>query len=64
MVHDHGDALLPQFSRCVLGISRIPAGIVCEAGGVDSLYAYLRLAVSVLLSTIGGVAMWSIAVVL
>src|SRR4051794_20771067 len=34
------------------------------AGGVDSLYAYLRLTVSVLLSTIGGVAMWSIAVVL
>src|SRR4051812_18149596 len=34
------------------------------AGGVDSPYAYLRLAVSVLLSTIGGVAMWSIAVVL
>jgi len=34
------------------------------AGGVDSPYAYLRLAVSVLLSTIGGVGMWSIAVVL
>src|SRR3954454_23743721 len=34
------------------------------ASGVDSPYAYLRLAVSVLLSTIGGVSMWSIAVVL
>src|SRR3954466_2200654 len=34
------------------------------AGGVVSPYAYLRLAVSVLLSTIGGVGMWSIAVVL
>jgi MFS family permease len=34
------------------------------AGGVDSPYAYLRLAVSVLLSTTGGVSMWSIAVVL
>jgi MFS family permease len=30
----------------------------------DSLYAWLRLLVSVLLSTIGGVGMWSIAVVL
>ena len=42
-----------------------PASIgATAAGGVDSPYAYLRFAVSVLLSTIGGVGMWSIAVVL
>ncbi|MGD9617381.1 MAG: MFS transporter [Alphaproteobacteria bacterium] len=34
------------------------------AGEIDSFYAYTRLAASLLLSTIGGVAMWSIAVVL
>jgi MFS family permease len=34
------------------------------AGEVDSGYAYVRLAASLLLSTIGGVSMWSIAVVL
>ena len=33
-------------------------------GEVDSAYAWLRLSASVLLSTIGGVGMWSIAVVL
>ena len=32
--------------------------------GVDSVYAWLRLAVAVLLSTIGGVGMWSVVVVL
>src|SRR5882724_6288321 len=31
---------------------------------VDSSYAWLRLLASVLISTIGGVGMWSIAVVL
>jgi MFS family permease len=42
-----------------------PAAIgTVAAGGIDSGYAYLRLAASVLLSTIGGVGMWSIAVVL
>ncbi len=33
-------------------------------GGVDSSYAWLRLVVSVLLSTIGGVGMWSVVVAL
>jgi MFS family permease len=32
--------------------------------GVDSVYAWTRLAVAVLLSTIGGVGMWSVVVVL
>jgi MFS family permease len=42
-----------------------PAAIgTVAAGGVDSGYACLRLAASVLISTIGGVSMWSIAVVL
>jgi predicted MFS family arabinose efflux permease len=33
-------------------------------GEVDSVYAWLRLLAGVLTSTIGGVGMWSIAVVL
>jgi len=33
-------------------------------GGVDSAYAWLRLAASVLLATIGGVGLWSVVVVL
>ena len=33
-------------------------------GEVDSVYAWLRLLTGVLTSTIGGVGMWSIAVVL
>src|SRR5437762_13245167 len=33
-------------------------------GEVDSIYAWLRLLAGVLTSTIGGVGMWSIAVVL
>ena len=33
-------------------------------GEVDSVYAWLRLLAGVLISTIGGVGMWSIAVVL
>ena len=37
---------------------------IIAAGDIDSGYAYVRLVASVLLSTIGGVAMWSIAVVL
>jgi MFS family permease len=42
-----------------------PAAVgTIAVGGVESGYAYLRLAASVLLSTIGGVGMWSIAVVL
>jgi MFS family permease len=32
--------------------------------GIDSTYAWMRLAVAVLLSTIGGVGMWSVVVVL
>ena len=32
--------------------------------GVDSLYAWTRLAVALLISTIGGVGMWSVVVVL
>ena len=32
--------------------------------GIDSVYAWMRLAVAVLLSTIGGVGMWSVVVVL
>ncbi|UCH49587.1 MAG: MFS transporter [Betaproteobacteria bacterium] len=35
-----------------------------EAHGIDSPYAWLRLVVAVLLSTIGGVGMWSVVVVL
>ena len=33
-------------------------------GGVDSFYAWLRLVVSVMLSTLGGVGMWSVVVAL
>ncbi len=33
-------------------------------GGVDSTYAWLRLAAAVLLSTLGGVGMWSVVVTL
>jgi len=35
-----------------------------SAGGVDSAYAWARLSLAVLLSTIGGVGMWSVVVVL
>ncbi len=35
-----------------------------RAGGVDSAYAWARLSLAVLLSTIGGVGMWSVVVVL
>ncbi len=35
-----------------------------RAGGVDSAYAWTRLSLAVLLSTIGGVGMWSVVVVL
>ena len=31
---------------------------------IDSPYAWFRLAVSVLLSTVGGVGMWSVVVVI
>lgn len=34
------------------------------AGGADSVYAWARLSIAVLLSTIGGVGMWSVVVVL
>ncbi|RVC62100.1 MFS transporter, partial [Mesorhizobium sp. M00.F.Ca.ET.038.03.1.1] len=32
--------------------------------GIDSAYAWTRLAISVLLATIGGVGMWAVVVVL
>jgi len=35
-----------------------------DLAGVDSLYAWTRLAVALLISTIGGVGMWSVVVVL
>ena len=35
-----------------------------SAGDIDSTYAWMRLAVSVLLATIGGVGMWAVVVVL
>jgi MFS family permease len=35
-----------------------------EAGGVESGYAWFRLAIAMLMSTIGGVGMWSVIVVL
>ena len=35
-----------------------------EHGGTDSTYAWLRLAAAVLLSTLGGVGMWSVVVTL
>jgi MFS family permease len=35
-----------------------------EFAGVDSLYAWTRLAIALLISTIGGVGMWSVVVVL
>ena len=35
-----------------------------EGGGIDSRYAWARLAVSMVLSTIGGAGMWSVVVVL
>ncbi len=35
-----------------------------RAGGIDSTYAWTRLAVSVLLATIGGAGMWAVVVVL
>ena len=42
-----------------------PAGNGTEAShGVDSVYAWLRLAAAVLLSTLGGVGMWSVVVTL
>ena len=35
-----------------------------SSGGIDGPYAWLRLAVSVLLATIGGVGGWAVVVVL
>ena len=35
-----------------------------RSSGVDSVYAWTRLAVALLVSTIGGVGMWSVVVVL
>ncbi|HET7880247.1 MAG TPA: MFS transporter, partial [Acetobacteraceae bacterium] len=32
--------------------------------GVESAYAWLRLAISVALSTLGGISLWSVVVVL
>ncbi|TJV44598.1 MAG: MFS transporter, partial [Mesorhizobium sp.] len=32
--------------------------------GIDSAYAWLRLGISMLLATIGGVGMWAVVVVL
>jgi MFS family permease len=40
----------------------MPAGYL--GGGVESPYAWFRLAISVLICTIGGVGMWSVVVVL
>ena len=38
--------------------------VALRPGGTESPYAWLRLAIAVLLSTIGGVGMWSVVVVL
>jgi len=35
-----------------------------DAGGVESAYAWMRLAAAVLIGTIGGVGMWSVVVIL
>jgi MFS family permease len=44
--------------------SAIPVTSRARAAGVDSSYAWLRLCASLLLSTIGGVGMWSVVVAL
>jgi MFS family permease len=41
-----------------------PALHQADAPGVDTSYAWMRLAISVLLATIGGVGMWAVVVVL
>src|SRR6266568_8895009 len=46
-----------------LGIS-VDKGKPRDAHGVESSYAWMRLAVTLLLSTIGGVGMWSVVVAL
>src|SRR5438046_1725769 len=46
-----------------LGISA-DEGKARDAHGVESSYAWMRLAVTLLLSTIGGVGMWSVVVAL
>jgi MFS family permease len=45
-------------------MNRIAAASRHSRGGIDSAYAWTRLAVSVLLSTIGGAGMWAVIVVL
>ncbi|TIX32099.1 MAG: MFS transporter, partial [Mesorhizobium sp.] len=35
-----------------------------QSPGIDSAYAWIRLAISVVLATIGGVGMWAVVVVL
>src|SRR5437899_8348425 len=46
-----------------LGIS-VDKGMPRDAHGVESAYAWTRLAVTLILSTIGGVGMWSVVVAL
>lgn len=44
--------------------SRVVESVAGQAHGTDSAYAWLRLSVALLVSTIGGVGMWSVVVVL
>jgi MFS family permease len=50
-------------SEETLGIS-VDKGVPRDSHGVESSYAWMRLAVTLLLSTIGGVGMWSVVVAL
>src|SRR5688500_636004 len=61
---DREDAPRPSRPDARSRPSMRPEHLHRDAGGVDSTAAWLRLARAVLLSTIGGVGMWSVVVVL